>query len=90
MTFYKDLKKGGLLMCEAGTFISVKEAAKFLETTETRILMMLKKNELQGKMENAEWFVEKNPLALCNKPKAADVIRGGGCGGGCGSGCGGH
>lgn len=77
-------------MCETGTFITVKEAAQFLETTETRILMMLKKNELQGKMENDEWFVEKISLGLCNKPKAADVVRRGGCGGGCGSGCGGH
>ncbi len=77
-------------MCESGMFITVTEAAQLLETTETRVLMMLKKNELQGKLENEVWMVEKQSLKLCNKPKAADIVKPGGCGGGCGSGCGGH
>jgi hypothetical protein len=82
-------------MCEPGTtYVALAEAASLLETTEMRVLMMLKKNELQGKVEDEAWFVDKASLQLCEKPKAADVVRPGGCGGGCGSGsgggCGGH
>lgn len=78
-------------MCVAGTnFVPIAEAAQLLETTEMRVLMMLKKDELQGKMVDEAWYVDKSSLQLCDKPKAADVVRTGGCGGGCGSGCGGH
>lgn len=78
-------------MCDSGTFITVAEAAGQLETTETRILMMLKKNELHGKLEDETWYVEKISLGLCNKPHASDIVKPGGCGGGgCGGGCGGH
>jgi len=78
-------------MCDAGTnFVPVAEAAQLLETTEMRVLMMLKKNELQGKMEDEAWYVDRSSLNLCNKPKAADIVKPGGCGGSCGSGCGGH
>jgi hypothetical protein len=75
-------------------YVPVAEAARLLETTEMRVLMMLKKNELQGKMVEEAWYVDKASLNLCEKPRAADVVRPGGCGGGCGSGagggCGGH
>ena len=81
-------------MCEAGTnFVPIIEAAKLLETTEMRLLMMLKKNELQGKMVEETWYVDRSSLKLCEKPKAADIVKAGGCGGGCSgnsSGCGGH
>ncbi|HIJ81696.1 MAG TPA: hypothetical protein HPP76_08310 [Desulfuromonadales bacterium] len=85
-------------MCDAGTnFVPLAEAARLLETTEMRVLMMLKKNELQGSMdEESGWFVDRASLNICGKPQAADVVRPGGCGGGCssgngnGSGCGGH
>jgi hypothetical protein len=82
-------------MCIAGTnYVPIAEAAQLLETTEMRILMMLKKNELQGTMVEDSWFVDRSSLNICDKPKAADVVRPGGCGGGCGSGsgggCGGH
>jgi len=81
-------------MCETGTvFVPIDEAAQLLETTEMRVLMMLKKNELQGKVEEEAWYVDRSSLNLCNKPKAADIVKPGGCGGGCGgnsSGCGGH
>ena len=80
-------------MCEAGiNFVPIAEAAQLLETTEMRILMMLKKNELQGKNEEEAWFVDRSSLNLCAKPKASDIVKPGGCGGGCGSGsgCGGH
>ena len=78
-------------MCNAGmNFLPIAEAAQLLETTEMRVLMMLKKNELQGKMDDDTWYVDRSSLKLCEKPKAADIVRPGGCGGGCGSGCGGH
>jgi hypothetical protein len=78
-------------MCDAGTnFVPIAEAAQLLETTEMRVLMLLKKDELLGKMVDEAWYVDRSSLKLCEKPKAADVVRPGGCGGGCGSGCGGH
>ena len=81
-------------MCETGTvFVPIAEAAQLLETTEMRVLMMLKKNELQGKVEEEAWFVDRSSLNLCSKPKAADIVKPGGCGGGCcgnSSGRGGH
>ena len=78
-------------MCTAGTeFISISEAAAYLETTETRILMMLKKQELVGRQDDDVWYVDKASLQLCGKPKPSDFKKTG-CGGGCGSGgCGGH
>ena len=77
-------------MCREGTFVSISEAARLLETTGTRILMMLKKQELAGRQVDGGWMIEKTSLQLCGRPKAADIVRNSGCGGGCGSGCGGH
>ena len=75
-------------MCDAGTnFVPIMEAAELLETTAMRVLMMLKKDELQWKMEDDAWYVDRSSLRLCEKPKAADIVRPGGCGGGCGGGC---
>jgi hypothetical protein len=77
-------------MCEAATsFVPIAEAATLLETTEMRVLMMLKKNELKGKNVDEAWYVDRASLQLCGKPKASDIVKPG-CGGGCGSGCGGH
>jgi len=82
-------------MCEAGTnYVPIAEAAHLLETTEMRVLMMLKKKELEGKLEDEAWYVDRSSLKLCEKPKASDIVKPGGCGGGCGggssNGCGGH
>lgn len=77
-------------MCEAGTsFLPIAEAAHLLETTEMRVLMMLKKKELEGKQVDEAWYIDRSSLKLCDKPKAADIVKPGCCGG-CGSGCGGH
>ncbi|HEX9078885.1 MAG TPA: hypothetical protein VF795_04815 [Desulfuromonadaceae bacterium] len=76
-------------MCKPGTtYVAIAAAAKELETTEMRILMMLRRNELKGRMEGDAWFVERSSLQACTKPTAADFVRQG-CGSGCG-GCGGH
>lgn len=77
-------------MCETGTtYVDLAEAAKLLETTEMRVLMMLKKKELAGKMDGDAWYVDRSSLQLCNKPKASDIVKPG-CGGGCGGGCSGN
>ena len=69
--------------------ITIQEAAEFLATTETRILMMLKKQELAGvQSDDGSWMIDKAALQLCGKPKPSDIVKTG-CGGGCG-GCGGH
>ncbi|MFZ2951350.1 MAG: hypothetical protein WA003_17885, partial [Desulfuromonadaceae bacterium] len=63
-------------MCETGTvFVPIAAAAQLLETTEMRVLMMLKKNELQGKMVDEAWYVDRSSLQLCSKPKAADIVK---------------
>jgi hypothetical protein len=54
-----------------------------------RVLMMLKKKELEGRMEEDAWYVDRSSLQHCSKPVASDIIKPG-CGGGCGTGCGGH
>ena len=77
-------------MCQSGTYISVAEASQLLETTEMRVLMMLKKKELEGRFEDGIWQIDKVSLQLCAKPTADTIVRPGGCGGGCGGGCSGH
>jgi len=78
-------------MCRSqAEFITIAEAAGYLETTETRILMMLKKNELSGMQDDDGWKIDKASLQLCGKPQPSDIAKKG-CGGGCGNGgCGGH
>ena len=79
-------------MCTAGAeCITIAEAAGYLETTETRILMLLKKQELAGNQdESGTWQIDKASLQLCGKPRPSDIVKKG-CGGGCGSGgCGSH
>lgn len=73
-------------MCDAG-FVSTEEAARMLGTTGMRVLMMLKKRELEGRLVDDTWYVATASLQLCGKPKASDVVRPGGCGG-CATGCG--
>ncbi|HEY4744721.1 MAG TPA: hypothetical protein VIH45_08705 [Desulfuromonadaceae bacterium] len=71
-------------MCDAGTFVSITEAAQLLETTEMRVLMMLKHKELIGKLENDAWYVDRASLLGSRKPEAGAIVKPG-CGG-----CGGH
>ncbi|MEI6306249.1 MAG: hypothetical protein WCP33_05455 [Deltaproteobacteria bacterium] len=77
-------------MCDPGTsYVAIAEAARLLETTEMRVLMLLKSNDLKGKMEDESWYVDRSSLQLCAKPKASDMVKPG-CGGGCGGPCGGQ
>lgn len=75
-------------MSESGTtFVTLAEAARLLDTTEIRVLTMLEKNELQGKMVAVAWYVDRSSINLHEKPKAAGIVSAGGCGI-CGSRCG--
>lgn len=68
-------------------WISVSAAARLLETTEMRILMMLRQGELHGRQEEEGWLVESSSLTSGTLNQAAGKVRHVGCGGGCG-GCG--
>jgi len=74
-------------MCTRETsFIPLAEAAKQLNTTEMRVLIMIKRDELQGKMEGDGWLVNLSSLQQCARPEPADIVKprcGGGCSGGC-------
>jgi hypothetical protein len=75
-------------MCETGEeYISLARAAQALETTETRVLMMLKRKELWGKLEGDAWLVEQKSLQACrpSSPTAGVTSCCGGACGGCGS-----
>jgi len=77
-------------MCKQETsFILLAEAAKLLNTTEMRVLIMVKRDELQGKMEGDGWLVELSSLQRCARPEPADIVKPR-CGSGCGGGCSGH
>jgi len=78
-------------MCEPGTdLVPISVAAQLLETTEMRVLTMLKENELQGKMVDEAWYVDQSSLDLYTTPKVADTVKSEGCGicgTACGNGC---
>jgi len=78
-------------MCESGNdFVPLTEAAQLLETTEAEVLQMLNINELQGKLVDAAWYVDRSSMDLFDKPKVANsaIHEGCGiCGSRCGSGC---
>lgn len=46
-------------------YLAIAEAAEKLETTVTKILMLLKNNDLKGKEIEGEWFIEPDSLACC-------------------------
>jgi len=70
-------------MCLAGTgFISIAEAASWLETTETRVLVLLKQQQLAGKQVKDAWYVDKASMQLCGEIKMSGLNKT--C---CGRGC---
>ena len=71
-------------------YLAAAEAAQHLSTTDTRILMLLKQNELDGELLDGEWFVTTASLACYDKhaKKAEKQLQ---CRTSCGSsGCGCH
>lgn len=68
------------------TFVTLGEAATLLSTTELRVLMMIKRAQLQGKMVEDSWYVDRSTLHPGASRTAGDLVKSG-CGG-CGSRCG--
>lgn len=69
-------------------YLTIAEAAENLGTTATKILMLLKNNDLKGKEIEGAWFVEPESLACC-KAHGIDMKSTKGCvsycsSGGCG------
>ncbi len=67
--------------------VTAAEAAAELETTITRILMLLRENALEGKQLDGEWYVESASIA-CAKAHGNDIKTTKGCVSHCSSGCG--
>jgi len=70
--------------------VPITVAAQLLETTEMRVLIMLKENEMQGKMVDEAWYVDQSSLNLFKTPKVSDIVKPEGCGicgTACGNGC---
>ena len=50
---------------EGMDYLTVAEAAEYLETTATRVLMLLRKDDLKGREIDGAWFVEPASLVCC-------------------------
>lgn len=64
---------------------TVGESAQFLETTPTRILMLLRSGELEGIETEGGWLVDADSLACC-KSGGIDMKTAKGCASYCNSG----
>ena len=67
------------------TYVTAAEAATKLETTLTRILMLLRSHDLAGTQLAGEWYVESDSLA-CAKTHGTDRKAASGCASYCSSG----
>lgn len=75
---------------ETADYLTLAEAAEHLGTTVTRVLMLIRKDDLKGTEINGEWFVEPNSLNCC-KAHVIDMKAAKGCVSYCSSGgCGCH
>lgn len=68
--------------------VTAADAAEQLETTITRVLMLLRENALKGAQIDGEWYVEADSIACC-KSHGRDMKAAQGCAtyctsGGCG------
>jgi len=69
-------------------YLTISEAAEYLGTTATKVLMLLRGSDLKGKEIDGEWFVEPDSVACC-KTHGIDMKAVKGCvsycsSGGCG------
>jgi excisionase family DNA binding protein len=69
-------------------FVTTDEAARLLDTTPTRILMLLRQKALEGIQEGSDWLVSRESIACC-KTHGRDMKQEQGCktyctSGGCG------
>lgn len=65
--------------------VTTAAAAEQLETTITRVLMLLRENALEGVQIDNEWYVESASIACC-KTHGKDVKTAKGCASHCTSG----
>lgn len=70
---------------ETDKMLTVEVSAEALETTPTKILMLLKNGELKGEEIDGKWFVEADSLACC-KSHGIDMKVVKGCASYCNSG----
>jgi hypothetical protein len=73
---------------EGKEYLTIAEAAENLGTTLTKVLMLLRGEDLKGKEIDGEWFVEPDSVACC-KEHGIDMKAAKGCvsycsSGGCG------
>lgn len=66
-------------------YITAARAAEELETTITRILMLLRGNALMGRQLDGEWYVASDSIA-CGKAHGRDMKLAKGCASSCSSG----
>lgn len=64
-----------------GRLVTVEEAARLLGTTTTRVLLMLKRREIDGFRSKGEWFIHSNSLESVESPSTLPVATHPGCGG---------
>jgi len=69
-------------------YLTISEAAEYLGTTATKVLMLLRGDDLKGKEIDGEWFVEPDSVACCKEhgidmkaaKKCVSYCSSGGCG----------
>jgi hypothetical protein len=67
------------------SYVTAGEAALQLETTFTRVMMLLRSNALQGAELDGNWYVESDSIA-CAKTHGTDMKVARGCASYCSSG----
>jgi hypothetical protein len=76
------------VLIDGTEYLPATEAAEQLATTETKILMLLKKKALLGEMIEGSWFVtsaslagyDPNAVLAGNQPECRTSCSGSGCG----------
>jgi hypothetical protein len=73
------------LIIEETPYVAITDAARELETTHLRILMLIRRNMMKGSQVDGEWYVEKSVIASF-KELDMDDKKLGGCRASCASG----
>jgi len=73
------------MIIDGKEYITAARAAEELETTITRILMLIRENALVGRQLDGAWYVASDSLA-CGKTHGRDMKAARGCASSCSSG----
>lgn len=73
------------MIVDGREYITAARAAEELETTITRILMLLRGNALIGRQLDGEWYVASDSIA-CGKARGREMKTATGCASACSSG----